>query len=154
MVKNLSVDGVSMEPATPSKDDSSVLRVLPVRLLPDIRFPRYSNSDSLAFVSRVTFAHVLKSSADSFSCGQFRPLVSPADSTVAPPPPLQNPDPALARLYSPDSSGGSNIASSRSGKVWIGTSEGLPAGHIVFFVLPKGVDDWGLVRYATSHARD
>ena len=151
MIKNLSVNGASTEPTTPSKDDSSVLRVLPVQLLPDIRFPCYFNSDSLAYVSRMTFAHVSKSSADSFYCGQFRPLVSPADSTVTPPPPLQNPDPVLARLYSPGGSGGSNTASSRSEKVWIGTSEGLPAGHIVFFVLPKGVDEWGLVRYATSH---
>ena len=148
MVKNLSVNGVSTEPITPSKDDSSILRVLPVRLLPDIRFPRYSNSDSLAYVSRVTFAHVSKSSADSFYCGQFRPLVSPPDSTVTHSPPLQNSDPVPARLYSP---GGSNVASSRSGKVWIGTSKGLPAGHIVFFVLPKGVDEWGLIRYAASH---
>jgi peroxin-1 len=147
MVKNLSVNGVSTDS---SKDDFTILRVLPVRLLPDIRFPHYSNSDSLAYVSRVTFARVSKSSADSFYCGQFRPLVSPADSTVTPPPPLQNPDPVLARP-SPGGSGGSNVASSRSGKVWIGTSKGLPAGHIVFFVLPKGVDEWGLVRYAVSH---
>ena len=148
MAKNLSVNGVSTEPTTPSKDGSSILRVLPVRLLRDIRFPRYSNSDSLAYVSRVTFAHVSKSSADSFYCGQFRPLVSPTDPTVTPPPPLQNPDPVLA---SSGGSGGSNIASSGSGKVWIGTSEGLPAGHIVFFVLPEGVDEWGLVRCAASH---
>ena len=148
MVKNLFVNGVSTEPTTPSKDGSSILRVLPVRLLPDIRFPRYSNPDSLAYVSRVTFAHVSKkSSADSFYCGQFRPLVSPADPTVTPPP-LQNPDPVLA---SSGGSGGSNVASSGSGKVWISTSEGLPAGHIVFFVLPEGVDEWGLVRYAASH---
>lgn len=148
MVKNLSVNDISTEPTTPSKDGSSILRVLPVRLLPDIRFPRYSDSDSLAYVSRVTFAHVSKSSADSFYCGQFRPLASPADPTVTPPPPLQNPDPVLARS---GSSGGSNVAASRSGKVWIGTSEGLLAGHIVFLVLPEGVDEWGLVRYAASH---
>jgi peroxin-1 len=148
MVKNLSVNGVSTEPTTSSKDDFTILRVLPVRLLPDIQFPRYSNSDSLAYVSPVTFARVSKSSADSFYCGQFRPLVSPADSTVTPLPLLQNPDPVLARL---GGSGGSNVASSRSGKVWIGTSKGLLAGHIVFFVLPKGVDEWGLVRYAASH---
>ena len=149
MVKNLSVNGVSTESTTPSNDDSSILRVLPVRLLPDIRFPHYSNSNSLAYVSRVTFAHVSKSSADSFYCGQFRPLASPADSIVTPPPPLQNHDPVPARLGSPGPGG--NVTSSRSGKVWIGTSEGLPAGHIVFFVLPKGVDEWGLVRYVTSH---
>ena len=151
IVKDLPVNGVSMEPTTPSKDDSSLLRVLPVRLLPDIRFPRYSDSDSLAYVSRVTFAHIPKSSGDSFYCGQFRPLVSPADSKVMLPPPLQNSDPVPARLYSPEGSGGSNISSSRSGTVWIGTSEGLPAGHIVFFVLPRGVDEWGLVRYAALH---
>lgn len=150
-VKNLSVNDVSTEPITPSKDDSSILRVLPVLLLPDIRFPPYSDSDSLAYVSRVTFAHVSKSSADSFYCGQIRPLVSPADSAVTPPPPLQSPDPVLARLHSPGGSHGNSVASFKSGKVWIGTSEGLPAGHIVFFVLPKGVDEWGLVRYAASH---
>lgn len=153
MVKNLSVNGVSTEPTTP-KDDSCILRVLPVRLLSDIRFPSYSNSDSLAYVSRVTFAHVSKGSADSFYCGQFRALVSPTDSTATPPPPLQNPDPVLARLCSAGGSEGRNIASSRSGKVWIGTSEGLPAGHIVFFILPKGVDEWGLVRYAASYVWD
>lgn len=153
MVKNLSVNGVSTESTTLSKDDSSILRVLPARLLPDIRFPRYSDSDSLAYVSRVTFAHISKKSADTFYCGQFRPLVPPADSKVTPPPPPQNPNPVLARLHSPGGPGDSNIAPSRSGKVWIGTSEGLPAGHIVFFVLPKGVDEWGLVRYAASHVR-
>ena len=151
MAENLSVNDVSTEPITPSKDDSSILRVLPVRLLSDLRFPRYSGSDSLAFVSRVTFAHIPKDSAVVFHCGQFRPLVSPTDPTVTPPPPLPNPDPVLARPYSPGGSGGSNVAPSRSGKVWIGTSEELPAGHIVFFVLPKGVDEWGLVRYAASH---
>jgi peroxin-1 len=147
------VNGVSTEPTTPSKGDSSTLRVLPVRLLPDIRFPRYSDPDPLAYVSRVTFAHIPKSSADSFYCGQFRPLVSPTDSTQTTPPPLQNPDPVAALLYSPGGSGGSNVASSRSGKVWIGTSEGLLAGHIIFSVLPKGVDEWGLVRYAASHVQ-
>ena len=146
VVKNLSVNGVSTESATLSKDDSSTLRVLPARLLSDIRFPRYSDSDSLAYVSRVTFAHISKKSADSFYCGLFKPLVPPANSKVAPPPPPQDSNPVLARLHSPGGPGRS--ASSRSGKLWIGTSERLPAGHIVFFDLPKGVDEWGLVRYA------
>ena len=151
MAKNLSVNGVSTEPTSPSKDDSSILRVLPVRLLQDIQFPR-SDSDSIAYVSRVTFAHIPKNSVDSFYCGQFKPLALPADSRALPPP-LQNPDPVLANVSSPRGSGGSIVASSRSEKVWISISEELPACHIVFSVLPEGVDEWGLVRYAFAHMR-
>ncbi|KAF8813732.1 AAA-domain-containing protein [Phlegmacium glaucopus] len=146
--------GVSTESTIPPNDRSCIFRVLPARLLPAIRFPDYSESDSLAFVSHVTFTQLHASkftSADSFYCGQFRPLRSPADPT-APPPPRPNPDPMLARLASSGShaSSGGSYASSKSGKVWIGVSEGLPAGHIVFSVLPEGVDEWALVRMSLS----
>lgn len=151
-VKSLAANDTSTAPTIPSKDSSCLLRVLPARLLPNIRFLHCSDFDSLAYISRVTFAqlHTSKSTLDSFYCGQFRPLSSPADSTATPSPP-QNPDPVLVHLSSSSGSGGSNVASSKSGKLWIGTSEGLPAGHIVFFVLPEGVDEWGLVKYAASH---
>lgn len=88
--------------------------------------------------------HPSKRDLDSFYCGQFRSLVSPADST--PPPPLQNPNPVLVRPSGSGGSGESKVGSFKSGKVWIGISEELPAGHIVFFVLPEGVDEWGLVK--------
>jgi peroxin-1 len=152
-VKSLAANDTSTAPTIPSKDGSCLLRVLPARLLPNIRFLHCSDFDSLAYISRVTFAqlHTSKSTADSFYCGQFRPLSSPADSTATPPPPPQNPDPVLVRLSSSSGSEGGKVVSSKSGKLWIGTSEGLPAGHVVFFVLPEGVDEWGLVKYAASH---
>lgn len=147
--------GVSTESTIPSKDGSCILRVLPVRLLPGIRFPDYSGSDSLAYVSRVTFAqlHASKSTVtDSFFSGQFSPLLSPADPSAIPVPrPI--PDPVVARLSSSGThavSERTNVTYSMAGKVWIGVSEGLPPGHIVFFVLPEGIDVWALVRYAAS----
>lgn len=152
-VKSLAANDTSTELIIPSEDGSCFLRVLPVRLLPDIGFPHYSDFDSLAYISRVTFAQLnaSKSTANSFYRGQFRPLASPADPTATPPPPLQTPDPVLVSLSGSNGSGGSNVGPSKSGKVWIGASEGLPAGHIVFSVLPEGVDEWGLVRYAASY---
>jgi len=154
--------GVSTQSTIPSKEGSCIFRVLPARLLPGIRFPDYSESDSLAYLSRVTLAqlHASKNTpVDSFYCGQFRPLLSPADPTATPPhpPPRPNPDPVLARLSTSGphaGSGENNVPSSKSGKVWIGTTEGLPAGHIVFFVLPEGVDEWALVRYVASRIRN
>ena len=151
-VGSLAMKGVSTESTIPSKDASCILRVLPARLLPNIRFPHYSDSGSLAYVSPVTFAqlHASKNAeSHSFYCGQFRSLASPADPTPTLPP-LPNADPALVRLSSSGGSGGSNVASPKSGKVWIGISDGLPAGHIVFFVLPESVDEWAFVRYAVS----
>lgn len=138
----------STEPTIQSKDRSCTLRVLPVRLLPDIRFPHYSDSDSVAYISRVTFSrlHASKGDLESFYCGQFKPLISPADPAAKPPLPLQNPDPVIVRPSGSGGPGESKIAPSKSGKVWIGTSEELPAGHIVFFVLPESVDEWGQVR--------
>ena len=97
-----------------------------------------------------TELHASKSTAGSFYCGQFKPLALPADSAATPLPPLATPDPVLVRLSDLSGSGGSDVASSKSGKVWIGTSEGLPARHIAFFILPEGVDEWGLVRYTAS----
>ena len=148
-VKSLAANGVS---TIPSKDDC-ILRVLPARLLPDIRFPQYSGSDLVAYVSHLTFAQLCASksaAAHSFYCGQFRTLVPPADPTTTPPPPLPSPVPVPASLSGLGGPEGSNLASSKSGKVWIGTTESIPAGHITFIVFPERVDEWALVRYAIS----
>lgn len=104
----------------------------------------------------MTFAqlHTSKSTVtDSFFSGQLSPLLSPADPSAIPVPPRPIPDPVVARLSSSGTHAGSegaNVTASMGGRVWIGASEGLPAGHIVFFVLPEGIDEWALVRYVAS----
>lgn len=33
------------------------------------------------------------------------------------------------------------------GELYIGTSDNIPIGHVVFIALPEGLEEWDLVRY-------
>ncbi|KAF8160874.1 P-loop containing nucleoside triphosphate hydrolase protein [Crassisporium funariophilum] len=156
---NPALNGAPTSPPASSNKISRVLRVLPRRLLPNLHFPNHTGSELLAYVSPVTFTQLQGEDSpgadtldNSFRHSEFKRLTSPTDpatpSSSSPPP-----DPPAARILNPgapvDADSGVS-ASSNSQDVFIGTSGGIVAGHIVYMVFPDGIEEWDLVRVSLS----
>lgn len=132
---------------------SQVLRVLPSRLMPNLKFPEHNGSELLAFVSTRALTQLLGSESsdgspnfDYFYQGNFTRLAPPPDpsSSSSHPPPEPS-----TRILNPGAKGESDTSSKVQpgfGDIYIGSSEQIPGGHIVYFALPEGLEEWDLVR--------
>ncbi|KAF5321496.1 hypothetical protein D9619_001501 [Psilocybe cf. subviscida] len=130
--------------------NSVILRVLPSRLLPSAS---HNGPELLAFLSPNALSELEGPKTQSatpkkFSPATFKKLRPPHDpassSTPAPPPE------ASARVLN---SSARNESDSKlapitpgAGDVYVGPSEEVPSGHIVYSALPDGVEEWDLIR--------
>ena len=127
---------------------SEVLRILPSRLCSSTKHPGHNGSELIGFVSSDTFA--LLQSEDNQGNSTFihvplRKLRSPHNPSLTAPErgvETSTRGPRLANGELPSKSRANNTMD-----VYVGIAKGLLAGHIVFPVLPEGLEEWDLVRY-------
>lgn len=136
---------------------SQTLRVLPLRIVPPVLFPKSSGSELLAFVSPNTFSRLYPSrneDRDSWALQFWKtnikcltPPVDPSSPTL---PTSVSPDLAIR----PQNPGGGEMGFDKINKtgttnddVFIGITKQLPANHVVFLNLPDGVEEWDLLRF-------
>ncbi|KAF8971068.1 P-loop containing nucleoside triphosphate hydrolase protein [Flammula alnicola] len=154
------VNGITKapEPLPTQKATSEILRVIPSRLVSSLRHPEYSGSELLVFISPRTLAQLQDLDLPShetrtwFRHATFKKLPSPNDpsSSSSSPPPAPEPS---ARVLNPgvrEDADLVGVAPSHPGDIYIGTSEGIPTGHIVYSALPKGLEEWDLVKVSLA----
>lgn len=130
-----------------------ILRVLPSRLLPSASHPSHNGPELLAFLSPNALSELEGPKTQSatpkkFSPATFkklRPPHDPASSSTPGPPPE-----ASARVLNSSARNESDsklaLIKPGAGGVYVGPSEQVPSGHIVYSALPDGVEEWDLVR--------
>ena len=131
---------------------SCVLRVLPARLSPSL--PGYAGPDLLAFVSPETLSHLqiedVNLGSSTFLRVVQRRLLPPPDPSSSnsdrPDPSIEQPAPRVLHAGGRDQVNQTQDTKSTEG-VYLGITNGIVTSHIVFPVLPKGVEDWDIVRY-------
>ncbi|KIM45052.1 hypothetical protein M413DRAFT_441700 [Hebeloma cylindrosporum] len=156
------VNGVS-KPLSNSKTPetgSAILRVLPSRLVPYSDFPEHNGVGLLAFLHPKALAQLGSEGlrADStialFSQGTYKRLTSPPNpSSSANSPPLAEPS---VRVLNSATRGdaASTAVSTGPGDLFIGISDNIPLGHLVFIALPEGLEEWDLVIVSLSSNGD
>lgn len=126
---------------------SSVLRVLPARLSPPL--PEYHGPELLAFISPGTFSRLQIDAGmegSTFLRVIHRRLPPPLD------PSHSGPDDSEASVEQTTTrvlhaGGREQIQDTISAEdVYLGVADDIVASHIVFPVLPKGVEDWDIIR--------
>ncbi|KAF8895717.1 P-loop containing nucleoside triphosphate hydrolase protein [Gymnopilus junonius] len=143
----------SKAPSDTPTTTTEVLRVLPLRLVPALKFPEHNGPELLVSVSAWTLAQLFGSESleksDYFYQGNFTRLAPPPEpsSPSSPPPP---PEPSTTILNpggkgEPDSSSKPQPDPDLS-EIYICSSEQIPGGHIVYYALPEGLKEWDLVR--------
>lgn len=150
------VNGVS-KPSSNSLTSATlsvILRVLPSRLIPCPDFPEHTGVGLLSFVHPKTLAQLSLESSHVdptvalFSQGTYKILTPPPNpsSSSANSPPLA--EPPVRVLNSATRGDAVSLGVSMSpGELYIGTSDNIPIGHVVFIALPEGLEEWDLVRY-------
>ncbi|KAH9485161.1 Peroxisome biosynthesis protein PAS1 [Psilocybe cubensis] len=131
------------------------LRVLPIRLVHNVMLPEPSVPELLALVSPKVL-NQLNSACElnKFYQGSFTRVNTPPDPTFSSSPSAL-PEP-VARVLNPgthEEPGLGNETASDAGDIFIGASEQVPNGHIVFPVLPEGLKEWSLIRASLSVER-
>lgn len=140
---------------SPLNSLSEVLRVLPARLVAGFKFFEHDGPELLAAVSSRTMTSLQpthpKSNSQvvgSFYRGTFKILIAPSDPSSSSLAPAAEPS---AKVLNPGTHTNSTSALDKTplnpNDIFIGTAENIPQGHIVFYALPDGLEEWDLVRY-------
>ncbi|TFK23693.1 peroxisome biogenesis factor 1 [Coprinopsis marcescibilis] len=128
---------------------SVILRVVPSSIFPTIRFPNVTGSEILGVVASDTLeqANLQPGLSGQFFEVQFKRLSPPVDPSSSK---SSDPEPQQRSI----SLGGGKLADVRSPaprtELYVGHHTELPSQHIVFSVLPEGVEEWDLVRVSVS----
>lgn len=130
---------------------SEVLRVLPARLVQNADCPDPNGSELLVFVSPRILSKLLPAKVDyarnTFYAGKFTKLRPPSDpSSSAEPAPLVEPTAKILNAGTREDSAQVQKAS-QDDTIFVGGSEHVPYGHIVFSAFPDGLHEWDLLRY-------
>lgn len=152
---------VSTKPAVnggPKKESSvpnvasETLRVLPARLAQAVNHPEHNGSELLVLVSPKILSKLLPPKFDhtsnTFYQGAFTQLTPPSDpsSSTTPAPPVE-PSVKVLNAGGREDSGEKVQKTSQDGGIFVGASESVPYGHIVFSALPDGLNEWDLLKY-------
>lgn len=127
---------------------SEVLRILPARLSSSTKSPEDNGSDLIGFVSSDTLA-LLQSENNqgdsTFIHVSLRRLRSPLNPSSTGPDRGVETSTQGSRLANGELPSKSRVNNTMD--VYVGIGKGFLAGHIVFPVLPAGLEEWDLVRY-------
>ncbi|EAU91532.2 peroxisome biogenesis factor 1 [Coprinopsis cinerea okayama7 len=130
---------------------TAVLRVLPSNLCPGLDFSETKDSEIMAYVSRKSFPQEAWPSKGRDAEGtlygvQMKRLTPPVDpsSSKQLEPETQPKSISIGAGAKTDTN--EDKFTTPSNQIFIGHDDDLPISHIVFSVLPEGVEEWDLVR--------
>ncbi|THU89378.1 AAA-domain-containing protein [Dendrothele bispora CBS 962.96] len=138
------------KPKTASNTVSQILRVLPERVL-SLPTPSYDGTEILGYVSPRTFSSLfpsIKPDTSTYHKVNYKRLEAPIDPSEPPSAQEAAPQPAPKILNAGEDKPAPPIDDE---DVFICSMQGLVDQHVVFSNLPKGVEEWDLVRFTTDY---